>query len=110
MRAVRAVMAIDYRDRKKKLSCACESIISSLVLVTKSGVFNLGIVQTVKFLCSGMAKLVIFANDFAPTHKSLFMLKYFAMLVNVKSSHSQQQRWFHRLWNYNLRSRAHQCR
>ena len=63
---------------KKKLSRARESIISSLSLVTKSGKYSLGIDQTLKSLRSGEAKLVIFANNIAPSDKSL--IEYYAML------------------------------
>jgi large subunit ribosomal protein L30e len=63
---------------KKKLSRARESIISSLSLVTKSGKYSLGIIQTLKSLRNGEAKLVIFANNISPTHKS--MIEYYAML------------------------------
>jgi large subunit ribosomal protein L30e len=63
---------------KKKLSRTRESIISSLSLVTKSGTYSLGIAQTLKSLRNGTAKLVIFANNIAPTHKSL--IEYYAML------------------------------
>ena len=63
---------------KKKLSRARESIIGSLSLVTKSGKYSLGIAQTLKSLRSGEAKLVIFASNISPAHKSL--IEYYAML------------------------------
>ena len=63
---------------RKNLSRARESIISNLSLVTKSGVYRLGINQTLKALRSGEAKLVIFASNIAPAHKSL--IEYYAML------------------------------
>jgi large subunit ribosomal protein L30e len=63
---------------KKELSRARESIISSLSVVTKSGKYRLGISQTLKSLRSGEAKLIIFANNVAPTHK--LVLEYYAML------------------------------
>ena len=63
---------------RKNLSRARESIISNLSLVTKSRVYRLGINQTLKALRSGEAKLVIFASNIAPAHKSL--IEYYAML------------------------------
>jgi large subunit ribosomal protein L30e len=63
---------------KKKLSRTRESIISSLGLVTKSGKYRLGIAQTLKSLRNGEAKLVICANNVAPTQKSV--IDYYAML------------------------------
>jgi large subunit ribosomal protein L30e len=65
---------------RKKQSRARESIISSLSLVTKSGKYSLGITNTLKSLRSGEAKLVIFASNIAPTHRSL--IEYYAMLSN----------------------------
>jgi large subunit ribosomal protein L30e len=65
---------------KKKLSRTRESIISSLGLVTKSGKYSLGITQTLKSLRNGEAKLVICANNVAPTQKSV--IDYYAMLSN----------------------------
>ena len=63
---------------KKKMSRARESIISSLSLVTKSGKYSLGIEQTLKSLRNGEAKLVIFASNISPAHRSL--IEYYAML------------------------------
>jgi large subunit ribosomal protein L30e len=67
---------------KKKLSRARESIISSLSLVTKSGKYSLGIAQTLKSLRGGIAKLVIYASNVAPTHKAL--IEYYAMLSHCE--------------------------
>ena len=63
---------------RKKQSRARESIISSLSLVTKSGKYSLGIANTLKSLRAGEAKLVIFASNVAPAHRSL--IEYYAML------------------------------
>ena len=76
--AVATVMAWPFAMGRKNLARARESIISSLSLVTKSGVYRLGINQTLKALRSGEAKLVIFASNIAPAHKSL--IEYYAML------------------------------
>lgn len=63
---------------KKKLARARESIISNLSLATKSGVYKLGINQTLKALRSGDAKLIIYASNITAAHKSL--IEYYAML------------------------------
>ena len=63
---------------RKKLARARESIISSLSLVTKSGVYRLGINQTLKALRNGEAKLVIVANNISAAQRSL--IEYYAML------------------------------
>ena len=75
---VETVMVWPFLMGRKNLSRARESIISNLSLVTKSGVYRLGINQTLKALRSGEAKLVIFASNIAPAHKSL--IEYYAML------------------------------
>lgn len=63
---------------RKNITKTRESIISNLSLVTKSGKYSLGIEQTLKALRSGDAKLVIFASNVKPAHKSL--IEYYAML------------------------------
>ena len=77
-KTVTTVVARPFLMGRKNLSRARESIISNLSLVTKSGVYRLGINQTLKALRSGEAKLVIFASNIAPAHKSL--IEYYAML------------------------------
>lgn len=72
------MVGLSNRMAPKKLSRARESIISNLSLVTKSGKYSLGISQTLKSLRKGEAKLVIFASNVAPAHKSL--IEYYAML------------------------------
>lgn len=67
-----------FKMGRKQQTKTRESIISSLSLVTKSGKYYLGISKTIKALQSGEAKLVIFANNIAPAHKSL--IEYYAML------------------------------
>ena len=67
---------------KKTISRARESIISNLSLVTKSGKYCLGYEKSLRALINKNAKLVIYASNIQPVHRSV--IEYYSMLSDCK--------------------------